>query len=162
QDIHNLNGTEKLSVPEDQDAWDQRHGVEQQNYGRGMVIVKQTNHMDGSNTELYRDFLAAKGSKEAVTETNGFEEDDYEVALDYELKRPRVDVLGWKPAYSYSNYQVSFKFSVRNGNNMVFPIDLATGSELVNQASTEAGFRLDLAKSRYLDIDLKRATLNDG
>lgn len=162
QDINNLNGTEKLSVSEDKNGWDQKFGVEQQNFGRGMLIVKQTNHMNESNTELYRDFLAAKGSKEAVTEIKVFEEGDYEVALDYELKRPRVDVLGWKPAYSYSNYQVSFKFSVRNGNNMVFPIDLATGSELVNQASTEAGFRLDLAKSRYLDIDLKRATLNDG
>lgn len=39
------------------------------------------------------------------------------------------------------------------GNNMVFPKDLATGSELINESSTEEGFRLALAKSRYLDID---------
>ena len=162
QDINNLNGTENLSVSEDKNGWDQKFGVEEQNFGRGMLIVKQTNHKNESNTELYRDFLAAEGSKGADTEVKVFEEGDYEVALDYEIKRPRVDVFGWKPAYSYSNYQVSFKFSVRNGNNMVFPIDLATGSELVNEASTEDGFRLDLAKSRYLDIDLKRATLNDG
>ena len=162
QDINNLNGTENLSVSEDKNGWDQKFGVEQQDFGRGMLIVKQTNHKNESNTERYRDFLAAEGSKGADTEVKVFEEGDYEVALDYELKRPRVDVFGWKPAYSYSNYQVSFKFSVRNGNNMVFPIDLDTGSELVNEASTEAGFRLDLAKSRYLDIDLKRATLNAG
>jgi len=162
QDINNLNGSENLSVSEDKNGWDQKFGVEEQNFGRGMLIVKQTNHKNESNTELYRDFLAAEGSKGADTEVKVFEEGDYEVALDYEIKRPRVDVFGWKPAYSYSNYQVSFKFSVRNGNNMVFPIDLANGSELVNEASTEDGFRLDLAKSRYLDIDLKRATLNDG
>ncbi|MEY8579210.1 hypothetical protein AALI21_13065 [Corynebacteriaceae bacterium 6-324] len=162
QDIDNLNDSEKLSVSEDKNGWDQKFGVEQQNFGRGMLIVKQTNHKNESNTELYRDFLAAEGSQGADTEVKVFEEGDYEVALDYEIKRPRVDVFGWKPAYSYSNYQVSFKFSVRNGNNMVFPIDLATGSELVNEASTEDGFRLDLAKSRYLDIDLKRATLNAG
>lgn len=162
QDINNLNGTENLAVSEDENGWDQKFGVEQQNFGRGMLIVKQTNHKNETNTELYRDFLAAEGSKGADTEVKVFEEGDYEVALDYEIKRPRVDVFGWKPAYSYSNYQVSFKFSVRNGNNMVFPIDLATGSELVNEASTEDGFRLDLAKSRYLDIDLKRATLNAG
>ena len=162
QDIDNLNDSEKLSVSEDKNGWDQKFGVSEQNFGRGMLIVKQSNHMNESSTELYRDFLAAKGSKDAVTEVEVFEEGDYEVALDYELKRPRLEVLGWKPAYAYFNYQVSFKFSVRNGNNMVFPMDLATGSELVNQASTEEGFRLDLAKSRYLDIDLKRSTLNAG
>ena len=162
QDIDNLNDTENLSVSEDKNGWDQKFGVSPQNFGRGMLIVKQTNHMNETNTELYRDFLSAKGSKDAVTKVDVFEEGDYEVALDYELKRPRLNVFGWKPAYSYSNYQVSFKFSVRNGNNMVFPMDLATGSELVNQAAAEKGFRLDLAKSRYLDIDLKRSTLNAG
>src|SRR5699024_2607707 len=44
QDINNLNGTEKLSVSEDKNGWDQKFGVEQQNFGRGMLIVKQTNH----------------------------------------------------------------------------------------------------------------------
>ena len=44
QDINNLNGTENLSVSEDKNGWDQKFGVEQQNFGRGMLIVKQTNH----------------------------------------------------------------------------------------------------------------------
>ena len=162
QDIAILNGNEKLSVSEDTNGWDQKFGVEQQDFGRGMLIVKQTNHMNESKTELYRDFLAAAGSKEAVTKAEVFEEGDYEVALDYELKEPRFGVFGWEPTHRYFNYQVAFKFSVRNGNNMVFPKDLATGSELVNEASTEKGFRLDLAKSRYLGIDLKRETLNTG
>lgn len=162
QDTEKLNGIENLSVSTDKNGWDQEFEVAQQDFGRGMLIVNQTNHMNESNTELYRDFLAAADSEDAVTKVEVFEEGDYEVALDYELKRPSLNVLGWKPAYSFSNYRVSFKFSVRNGNNMVFPIDLATGSELINQASTEEGFRLDLAKSRYLDIDVKRATLNAG
>src|SRR5699024_12520532 len=108
QDINNLNGTEKLSVSEDKNGWDQKFGVEQQNFGRGMLIVEQTNHMNESNTELYRDFLAAKGSKEAVTEIKVFEEGDYEVALDYELKRPRVDVDRKSTRLNSSHVSISY------------------------------------------------------
>src|SRR5699024_3379126 len=60
QDIDNLNDTENLSVSEDKNGWDQKFGVSPQNFGRGMLIVKQTNHMNETNTELYRDFLSAK------------------------------------------------------------------------------------------------------
>ena len=45
---------------------------------------------------------------------------------------------------------------------MVYPFDVKTGSELTNSAMTENGFRLDLAKSRYLKINLKRETLKDS
>ncbi len=46
------------------------------------------------------------------------------------------------------------KFSIRNGNCMVYPFDVETGAELLNTAFTENGFYLDLAKSRYLTIDV--------
>jgi len=39
---------------------------------------------------------------------------------------------------------------------MVFPFDVATGEELTNKAITENGFYLDLAKSRYLEINVKK------
>ena len=41
-------------------------------------------------------------------------------------------------------------------------MDLATGSELSDNALTANGFKLDLAKSRYLKINVKRAVLKQG
>lgn len=45
---------------------------------------------------------------------------------------------------------------------MVYPFDIATGSELMNSSMTENGFRLDLAKSRYLKVNLKREILSES
>lgn len=42
---------------------------------------------------------------------------------------------------------------------MVYPFDLVTGSELSDQAITANGFRLDMARSRYLTIDVTRSVL---
>ena len=84
-----------------------------------------------------------------------FEEGDYEVALDYEVTSDGlIDKVG--------HYRIFFKFSVRNGNCMVYPFDVATGSELTNSSMTEKGFRLDLAKSRYLKVNIKREVLKDS
>lgn len=43
---------------------------------------------------------------------------------------------------------------------MVYPIDLGTGNELIPSTYTENGFKLDHAKSRYLDTQIKREVLN--
>lgn len=45
---------------------------------------------------------------------------------------------------------------------MVYPFDVTTGSELTNSSITENGFRLDLAKSRYLNVNLKREMLTES
>lgn len=45
---------------------------------------------------------------------------------------------------------------------MVYPLDAATGAELTNSSMTENGFTLDMAKSRYLDINVKREILTEG
>ena len=45
---------------------------------------------------------------------------------------------------------------------MVYPFDVTTGSELTNSSMTENGFRLDLAKSRYLKVNLKREVLSES
>jgi len=45
---------------------------------------------------------------------------------------------------------------------MIFPFDVKTGAELTNTAITENGFYLDLAKSRYLDINIKKEVLKNG
>ncbi len=162
QDIDRLNGDDSLSIAEDEDGWDQRLQVAQQNFGRGMLIVKHTDSSNESKTTVHRDFLASEASVAAETQIGLFEEGDYEVALDYEIKKPSVNVFGWKPVHKYANYQIAFKFSVRNGNSMVFPFDVKTGEELINAAATPNGFRLDLAKSKYLDIDIRREVLNAG
>ena len=90
-----------------------------------------------------------------ITKVQLFEEGDYEVALDYEVTDDQLlDTIG--------HYRIFFRFSVRNGNCMVYPFDVVTGSELTNSSMTENGFRLDLAKSRYLKVNIKREVLMDS
>ncbi|MGN0471128.1 MAG: hypothetical protein ACI4GV_09475 [Acutalibacteraceae bacterium] len=82
--------------------------------------------------------------------------------MDYEIKKTNFNLFGWDPFPSYYNYRTYFRFSVRNGNCMVYPFDVTTGNELTNTSITENGFYLDLAKSRYLDIDIKKEVMNEG
>lgn len=162
QDINCLNGDERLSIASDKNGFDQNLGVAQQDFGRGMLIVKHTDYLNHSTVTTYRDFLAAEASTTADTEVSVFEEGDYEIALDYEIREAHLNLFGWEPLPSYHNYRISFKFSVRNGNTMIFPRDVETGAELINGAITEHGFVLDLAQSRYLDIDIKKEVLQEG
>lgn len=83
------------------------------------------------------------------------EEGDYEVALDYEVQDSELTHITSK----FGNYRIFLRFSIRNGNCMVYPFDLLTGAELQNTSVAEAGFSLDLARSRYLDINVRRAVL---
>ena len=86
------------------------------------------------------------------------EEGDYEIALDYELHDNELTHI----TSTYANYRIVLRFSVRNGNCMVYPFDVLTGAELQNTSVTENGFYLDLARSRYLDIDVKRSVIVEG
>ena len=45
---------------------------------------------------------------------------------------------------------------------MIYPFDILTGAELTNTSVTENGFYLDLARSRYLDLNVKKETLSEG
>lgn len=162
QDINCLNGNEKLTISSDENGFDQQLGVAQQDFGRGMLIVKHTDYLNHSTVTTYRDFLAANASTTANTEISVLEEGDYEIALDYEIREAHLNLFGWEPLPTYHNYRITFKFSVRNGNTMIFPRDVKTGAELTNEAITENGFMLDLAKSRYLNIDIKKEILLEG
>lgn len=42
---------------------------------------------------------------------------------------------------------------------MLFPFDIVTGSELLNRAITPNGFRIDLANSKDLDVDVTRTVI---
>ena len=45
---------------------------------------------------------------------------------------------------------------------MVYPFDVMTGAELSDGAVTPNGFKLDMAKSRYLTIDVQRSIISEG
>lgn len=156
QNIDSLNGKENLSITADTEGYDQYFETSKMNFGRGALIIRYTDYNNvKSEPTIYTNYLEANALVGADTKVQLFEEGDYEVALDYEITSDElIDKIG--------HYRIFFKFSVRNGNCMVYPFDVKTGSELTNSSMTENGFRLDLAKSRYLKINLKRETLKDN
>ncbi len=156
QDINKLNGNNKLSICEDKDGYDQYFGTKKTNFKHGTLIIKYTNcENEKKDPIIYTDYLAACATTGADTKVELFEEGDYEVALDYKIKNDGL-------TNSYSDYRISFKFSIRNGNCMFFPFDMGTGSELKDGALTESGFRLDLAKSRFLNMNVKQFEIVDN
>lgn len=120
------------------------------------MIIRYTDHNnEKAEPTIYTNYLEANTSVGANTKVQLFEEGDYEVALDYQITDDQlIDKV--------SHYRIFFKFSIRNGNCMVYPFDVTTGSELTNSSMTENGFRLDLAKSRYLNVNLKREMLTES
>ena len=141
QDIDALNNDKSLMIANDKKAYQNKKGISQ----------------------LYTDYLS--GVKVgANTQVEICEEGDYEVALDYSVRDKKITVpfIDKTIRSTYNDYKIYFTFSVRNGNCMVFPFDVATGEELTNKAITENGFYLDLAKSRYLEINVKKEDLREG
>ena len=159
QDIDKLNGNDNLIVNYDRNGYDRYFATQQFNDCRGLLIIRKTDYQN--NTEdpvIYTNYL--DGVKQGADTVVEFcEEGDYEVALDYELKLSHYGTE-WNDKVSvptYTNYRIYFTFKIRNGNCMVFPFDTETGSELTNEAFTDNGFYLDLANSRYLEINVKRS-----
>ena len=156
QDIDNLNGKSNLKINEDKNGYDQYFQTDKTNMRHGTLIMRYTD-FEGVKHDpvIYTDYLAANARTGADTKVELFEEGDYEVALDYEI----ADTSGID---SYTDYRVFFTFSIRNGNCMVYPFDINSGAELADYAITENGFKLDMAKSRYLTIDVSRTVLVNG
>ncbi len=159
-DINRINNNENLSVTEDNGGYDSYFHTDRKNFERGALIVRYTN-VNGrpDETVVYTNFLAACDTTRANTMINLFEEGDYEVALDYKIKNTPRKVGSLAIVPEYSDYQIFFKFEIRNSNCMVYPFDLKTGSELVAYDLAPEGFRLDLAKSKYLNIQISRANI---
>ena len=163
QDITALNGDEDLYVCGDPNGYDEYFGIEKTDMGCGTLIVRHTDYQNHvSDPVIYTDYLSASVSEGAAVEVQLCEEGDYEVALNYEIREDDFDIFGWTPKPNFYNYRIFFKFSVRNGNCMVYPFDVTTGAELTNSSITENGFYLDLAKSRYLNIDVKKEIRKEG
>lgn len=156
QDIAALNSNPELFIAEDKDGYDQYFQTAKTNFGQGTLIIRYTDYEGVSHDPIiYTDYLNALASPWADTRVQLFEEGDYEVALDYKIKSTK----GINKTY---DYRISFTFKVRNGNCMVYPFDVTTGSELKNSSVTENGFYLDLAKSRYLKINITMARWTKG
>lgn len=163
EDIQKLNGDENISICGDVNGYDEYFGVEKTDFGHGTLIVKYTDYQNLSqDAVIYTDYLSSKVSQSADTKVECFEEGDYEVSLDYEIKNSPRKIFGQDIIPTYTNYKICFKFSVRNGNCMVYPFDVKTKGELTNSNNTVNGFYLDLAKSRYLDIDIKKEVMKDS
>ena len=165
QDIDNLNGDKSLEIAYDKKGYDFLLQKEEMEFGRGALIIRKTDAYKNKKSEskIYTNYL--EGIKNgADTQIEICEEGDYEVALDYSVRDKKITIPHFNKTISstYHDYRTAFKFSVRNGNCMVFPFDVSTGEELTNKSITKNGFYLDLAKSRYLDVNVKKEILKEG
>ena len=113
ENINGLNGQDNLSITADADGYDQYFETPKMNFGRGVLIIRYTDHNNvKSEPTIYTNYLEANATVGADTKVQLFEEGDYEVALDYEITNDQlIDTVG--------HYRIFFKFSVRNGNCMV-------------------------------------------
>lgn len=163
QDINALNGDEDIRISADKNGYDEYFKINKTDFGHGILIIRHRDYQNFAATPvLYTDYLAAKATEGANTKVELFDEGDYEVALNYEIKSSSIDIHGHSILPIFNNYRIFFQFSVRNGNCMIYPFDIKTGAELSNSSITENGFYLDLAKSRYLDINIRKEILKNG
>lgn len=150
QNISALNNDGGLTITSDNDGHDRYFQTPMTNFGKGMLIIRYTDYENVKHDPvMYYDYLLANTMMGANTRVQLFEEGDYEVALDYEVTKSQL-------IPQTHHYRIFFKFSVRNANCMVYPFDIVTGAELTNSSVTENGFSLDLAKSRYLNLYIKK------
>ncbi len=156
QNIDCLNGNDKLLIADDNGGSDQYFQTAATDMGRGTLIIRYTDHEGVKHDPvIYTNYLEALTSAGADTKVQLFEEGDYEVALDYKIRKDEV-------IDSYEDYRIFFTFKIRNGNCMVYPFDISTKKELANSSVCEDGFYLDLARSRYLKINVEMARWTKG
>jgi preprotein translocase subunit SecG len=169
QNIDNLNGNNRLVINQDKNGSDEYFGIERTNFGRGALIIRHTNWQNNRRVTKHFNYLPAleAGTDTEIkffdadtdAEVRFFEEGDYEVALNYEIKRNYGPFGLLSSTY---NYRIFFRFSVRNGETMIFLFDAITTSEITNQSVAENGFYIDLAGSQFLEIDVKKEVLVHG
>lgn len=157
QDVDYLNRETGLSIIEDNDGFDKEMQIKRPEFGgRGTLIIRQTDYAGNIHKPLvFRNYLSNDPKAISNRDVILKEEGDYEIALDYKIG----DANRTWPFDREWNYSIRFKFYIRNGNCAVFPIDIKTGSELSNESFTPDGFYLDMARSRYLKINVRRSVL---
>lgn len=166
QDINKLNGKSSLVISDDRkiikDCWI-KEPYFKADFRHGLLMIVHTDYQGNEKVITYVDFLNGIGQG-ANTKVELFEEGDYRVILCYEIyvKDGWNWITDWvDPNGSYFNYRMESCFSIRNGNCMVFPFEIDSNRELTNECLTEKGFRIDLAKSRYLNVTVKKEVLNE-
>ena len=146
-DVDCLFGNSDLSIADDKNGYDSKYSFGPTNFKHGALIIRFTDYLGNPTTVEYIDFLAACLRTGADTRVQLFEEGKYEITLDYEIRNSKgID--------SFTDYKITYCFEIRNGNCQVFPFDTTTNNELFDYARTGNGFRLDWAKSRYLEIQV--------
>ncbi len=150
-----------ISISDDDNGYDENFCVGEVGFGRGTVIIRFTDYLNNPHTPVvYTNFFPSceYGLANIV---DLCQEGDYEVTLDYELKVKYKNRIG-QTKYHYPNYKITFNFSVRNGNTMVYIRDLDSGEEIGNENIAPNGFVLDLAGAKYLHIQCRRMVFNEG
>lgn len=167
QDIDALNGDSSLLISNDHKVVADCYVKDPEyrdDFGRGVLLIEFTDFNGNKKLIPYIDFLSGC-QKNANTEVELFEEGDYRVVLCYEVydKHGINWISDWyAPGASWFNYRTEAYFSVRNSNSMIYLFDRITGSELKSNDHTQNGFRVDLANSKYLQINIKRETCLDN
>lgn len=165
QNINALNGDDDVFIKPDPSGYDKEFGTPTIDFGRGALIIRKTDHENVKGTpQIYVNYLEANAAVGSSTKVDLFEEGDYEVALDYEIKygETTIPIIGTTISSDKSFYRIAFRFSVRNANCMFYPRDCVTKSELHNDAIAPNGFYIDLAGSKYLKTNVIREVLADG
>ncbi|SDI77230.1 hypothetical protein SAMN05421493_1278 [Pseudobutyrivibrio sp. 49] len=163
QDLNACNGNPKIEVVADPEGTDsQFKDVDIQDFGKGMLFIRKTDYHKNKKTNYYKNFLEASATVGANTRVDLLEEGDYEVALDYALKYSNTTVFGASVLPKTLHYRVSFNFSVRNGDCKLFIRDAQTNQFINNSNVAESGFYIDLAKQKYLKLQLKREVMTDS
>ena len=161
RNIDKLGKNQNCRINEDANGYDLKFEVGQTNFGRGCLIVMETDYRNKSHYPvIYTDYLSAVQGRTANTIVKPFAEGDYVLALDYELQSPGL--LGI-PAYG--DYSIPLEFKIRNSNCMVFFYKLGENKdEITNGAVAEDGFKIDFKNSYFLTVNVTKEILvdNDG
>ncbi len=170
QDIFCLNGNDKLYIRK-LDSRDEYFQTENIDFGRGTLIIRHTDYQGIKHDPvIYTNYLEAlEVGKDTKVSSEGpntsvylLEEGDYEVALDYRVAKEKDGPLFIDPKDPYQDFRIFFKFSIRNGNCMTFIRDAKNGNELTNESVTPNGFVVDMANSKYLQVNIKKEVMSEG
>lgn len=157
QNIDQLNGDDNLTIARDKKGYYQAFQTAKTDLGRGAVYIRKTDETGKKEVyPLHYNYLESTAKTDANRSVRVFEEGDYEAVMLYKIKKTPRKVAGIEVVPEYYDYRIVFNFKVRNGNSMAYPMELETGKELSNNATTSKGFKLDWAKSKYIKVQVKR------
>lgn len=161
QDIDKLNGNKKLFIDNDKKGQDEILGTQKTNFKKGALLIRYTDPDNKTHdTQIYTNFLSgnSKGAENMSIVFN--EEGTYEVALDYKIESSKIKAFGGSLG-THNRYRMSFEFAVQNGTNTGFIFNNDNGQEIEDMSVVSNGFYIDLANSRYIDVEYKWEILNN-